>query len=100
MIDHLLACLATGAGVAWAAVEYPPEGGTWDHGYRAGNTVWSAYHHPSREHKSSAWGRSETPRKSAWEDPGQWSNAHDLIKFCGVGPIKVPCGNKVYYDVR
>lgn len=68
-----LAIVLGSAVPALATVEYPG-GGTWNYGTNR-TEVWSNYHHPSRNHRSSVINGYGEYRSSGCKSPGVWSYA-------------------------
>lgn len=61
-------------GIAFAVVEYPPEGGKWDYGTDS-EYIWSNYSHKTRHHGSSVRNCHGDLRRSVNVGPGEWSHA-------------------------
>ena len=74
------------AGTAFAVVQYPPEGGTWDWGV-SGSTVWSNYINTTPRHATSTIGQSGL-RRSGCAGANQWARVSDT---------RASSGNKAYY---
>lgn len=77
------------ASVAAAAV-VNVDGGTWNHG-RDNSHVWSDYHHPARDHKTSVVNGKGNFATSGWVSPDQWAKSSTFSTWFG---------NKSFYDVR
>jgi lactococcin 972 family bacteriocin len=86
-VAPILLAMALAGGAATAAsatITYPPEGGTWDHGWNV-NRVWSNYLHQNICHGSTAVGQTTVSRTAS---AGNWSLADARVKLAG---------NKAYY---
>lgn len=66
---------------AFAVIEYPPEGGTWDYG-RSGSNVWSYYINTTPQHATSTVGQSGL-RRSPCAGRDQWARINDTAKVAG-----------------
>lgn len=58
------------SGIAWAGIQYPAEGGTWEYGKRNARTIAYSYYTVDRVHGSSITRDGKIQASSIWTKPG------------------------------